>query len=529
MFYDENQNIRCVIECKIHGIGKYWGNPWNPLYKNIKNKKSGCPKCSRNYKPSNKEAIVDLKKNLSKEFCFISFVGGSYNGSRTKCNLKCKVHGLLSEWEKPSYPIYESLKTGTGCYKCSLGNKHRSIQENNRKSIYKEKDIIDNIKKRISEHDNISFYSFMDNNFKNLETKCIVECKKCGRSDKWERPILKKYQNIMKNGFKCPKCNKNKNYGIKKNNDNLKLKYEEAIKNIIKYTKNNNIIFHGFIDGYKNSKTTKCSVSCEVHGKGENWENPWIPTYDNLKRGTKCPKCTGNYKESWKEIYSIIKEKSNELGYQFHGLEKEYSSLKNIAKVSCNIHGQGVCFEKKWKPTLSNLKYGSSCPICSKIERRIEELKNYPELYVNDKYLYFIKIKHKDNIFYKIGLFKESIDKRYRKKNLIKDDIKIIYKKIIKLPNIIAVMSEYWVLKNYKDYSINKQEILKSCYGGTECFSYDILQGGDIDIVVNETINNKNLIFEKLKFTKEQKIKCIEIINYFNNSKINKDITKKQP
>ena len=31
------------------------------------------------------------------------------------------------------------------------------------------------------------------------------------------------------------------------------------------------------------------------------------------------------------------------------------------------------------------------------------------------------------------------------------------------------------------------------------------------------------------KFTKEQKIKCIEIINYFNNSKINKDITKKQP
>tara|TARA_Y100000588_G_scaffold377525_1_gene456746 strand:+ start:16537 stop:16752 length:216 start_codon:yes stop_codon:yes gene_type:complete len=28
---------------------------------------------------------------------------------------------------------------------------------------------------------------------------------------------------------------------------------------------------------------------------------------------------------------------------------------------------------------------------------------------------------------------------------------------------------------------------------------------------------------------KKQKIKCIEIINYFNNSKINKDITKKQP
>ena len=32
-------------------------------------------------------------------------------------------------------------------------------------------------------------------------------------------------------------------------------------------------------------------MTCDIHGECNNWNNPWNPTINHLKRGTGCPKC----------------------------------------------------------------------------------------------------------------------------------------------------------------------------------------------------------------------------------------------
>jgi hypothetical protein len=498
---------KCNAICKIHGLGDDFCNPWNPTINNLKNG-STCPKCSLNYMPTTDEAISDLSLILNTDIDFLGFIGGKYKGKKTKCIVKCKKHGLFGDLDKPSFPIYESLKNGSGCKICSITkNRNIIIEEKKIPSLFTEKQVIDDIKLKLKK--NIRFYAFVDNEYKNISSKCIVVCNTHGTSDKWDNPTIRSYKNIIKYGFDCLKCNPHKIKGIKNNTgSSLRLGQDFAVRKIKEILKNKDIIFHNFENNFYKNVRTICIVECNKHGIGSSWETPWLPNYDNLIRGTKCPKCTGNYEMSSRELLECLDFKSRENRYIFNGFIGEYKSLnKTKCNVECIIHGVGVNFSNPWLPTAGNLKNGSGCPICKKLSREILTLRDYPELYKKERTLYYLKIKNKETneIFYKIGIHSNSLKIRYAKSNLKKDNIQILNSMEVKLSNIIACIAEYSILNKFNKYKKNMRKTLKYSAGGTECFGNNIVNGDNLKELIKDVTNNIDEIFDYFEFDENKR------------------------
>lgn len=358
----KDRDSKTIVECKIHGIGCYFGNPWNPAYRYLKDG-AGCPKCLNRYVPETKEAIQDINKLINPDLNVVGFVDGKYITQKSKTIVECKIHGKGCDFDNPWNPEYRYLKEGAGCRKCA-----------------------------------------------------------------------KQYVPTTK----------------------------EAIQNINKLTSTNiNVI--GFIGGEYEDSNSRTIVECKTHGKGCDFDTPWNPPYYTLKKTRSCPKCAQQYIPTTKEAINIMNNIINPNLKLIDFLDGQYKDSYSKTIVECKIHGRGCNFHKPWNPSYFHLRRINGCPQCFTETHDISScLKNIKQ-FNNSRNIYFITFKNLKNneIFYKIGV---STEKGYkmRYKKLKKDNVEIIEAKEITTNNILALLTEYYVLTHFREYKKYMLHVLKT-------------------------------------------------------------------
>lgn len=493
-FLDNNFDSRTktIIECKIHGKGIDFCNPWTPTLNNLKQGK-GCPKCSKLYSPTSDEAINEGNKCIDKNLKIIGFVDNKYIGARSRCIVNCKIHGLGCEFERPWNPSYYLLKEGKGCPKCA-GNYLKTKEE-----------AIKNISNTL--HFNLKLIDFVDHKY-NFQSKCIVECSIHGRCDQFSNPWIPTYK-ILKNGSSCPKCN---HTYIDNKSDSI-LNFSHPNLKII-----------DFLDNKKNNRS-KLIVECKTHGKGTDFLNAWTPTYQYLKEGYGCPKCSGNYSPTTEEaihsLNKIIEPNLKIIGF----INGKYKDSESKTIVECKIHGLGCNFEKPWNPQYNKLKLGGSCPICAIEKSDLQSCLKHIQQFDVKRNIYFITFKNLKNneIFYKIGVSTENGCFR-RFSQLKKDHIEIIKADEIITKNIFALLTEYYVLTHFQQYKKNMFHVLKHNNGGSECFSYDLTKIFSLKDMISHAIDNFDCLINNFNLTDEELFNVNhEFLRLINNIKIYKN------
>ena len=323
---------------------------------------------------------------------------------------------------------------------------------------------------------------FVNNEFTTLKSRCLVECKTHGNGSTWGNPWLPMGSELKK-GSGCPKCSNSYKYTEQETLDELNtlLKGQYTIT--------------GFVDGFKGTNS-RCIVTCEKHGNGLEWGNPWNPTVSELKRGKQCPKCSNKYKYTEQETINELNE-TFKGQYTITGFIDGFKTQKSRCEITCNIHGKGSDWETPWNPKIKDLKDGRGCPKCSNERIELNNCLQHPQQFEKQRTLYFVTFKDltKNKLFYKVGLATENgIHKRFKKCNLVKDNIEIIDSIEIQLSNINALISEYWILRHFADFRKPMFHVLKNTGGGSECFGSDISQSIPVQDMINNALKNKSTV-----------------------------------
>ena len=476
----KNNLAKCIMHCEEHGNGNDWGNPWNPTFVDLKSGNS-CPKCSGMYVRTEKEALYSVNNEINKKIKVLGFIN-KYKGARTRCIMYCEEHGNGNDWGNPWNPACNNLKTGFGCPKCAGNYKETELE-----AIF---DIKNNINK------SLMFLSFIGK-YSHRKTKCLINCKIHGNGNDWGNPWIPTFKDL-KNGQGCPKCSKRYTESEKESLEN--------INNII----NDKLTVLKFIGKYKGIET-RCVMNCKKHGNGDKWENPWNPTYEKLKSGRSCPKCSGNYICTEKEAFLNI---NNEINNKIRVIEflGKYKGAKTRCVMHCKIHGNGNEWEKPWNPIYNNLKRGKGCPKCAIESHHLKDCIRNTIHQKNDRNIYFIKFKdlNNDRFFYKIGVSKRAgVKKRYLKTLLKKDNIVVLKSKEIETDNISALLGEYWALRHFVDERKYMLHVLKASRGGTECFKSDITKTISLESIIQRGRDDFETILDDLDLTDKERIDAI--------------------
>lgn len=249
---------RCIVSCDFHGNGNKWETPWIPRMSDLKTG-YGCPKCSQNYRHSKNEIINSLTKTLPINLKLFDII--DYKNNNSKCLIYCNIHGSCSDWKNPWLPTINKLKNKRNCPKCS--NSY----------IYTKEDLIDIINNTLI-NSGLIFNDFI--NFSGVNSKLSVSCFTHGNGQLWDTPWIPTPKRL-KNGYGCPKC-----VGKYKYSENeLKLKINTFLPN--------NLTFNKFISF--SGISSKCSVTCKIHGDGKYFNTPWLPSFKSLSIGSNCPNC----------------------------------------------------------------------------------------------------------------------------------------------------------------------------------------------------------------------------------------------
>lgn len=179
------------------------------------------------------------------------------------------------------------------------------------------------------------FIGFKDEWMNAKNTKLIIICKK--DNYKW----FPTYNNFIYSNNKCPKCSKN-----------FKISKKEAIEKIKLICENKNFSFNGFFEKWKNVNS-KLIINCNK----DNYI--WNPTYKSFIRGSGCPKCSKNAKIKKKDAYKIIKDKCDELNYNFEILNWKNT---NNSKIKFNCKKDNYIWEMSYSTFINQ---NQNCPKCS--------------------------------------------------------------------------------------------------------------------------------------------------------------------
>jgi hypothetical protein len=196
---------------------------------------------------------------------------------------------------------------------------------------------------------------------------------------------------------------------------------------------------------YVNS-TTKVEIICKEHGSF--WQSA-----GSHKVGIGCPQCAGRCPIATAKNFESDSRKIHGDKYCYKDVEYEASHKK--VKIYCKIHGG------YFKQTPSSHKNGQGCPSCAKSGFD----------YTKTGILYYLKIIHNNQVYYKIGITNKSVQKRFCSKDLDKITVLKTYK--FKLGSA-AYDEEQKILKLYNEYRYKGNPILES-NGNTEIFTEDVL------------------------------------------------------
>lgn len=306
---------------------------------------------------NNKLEISKINKLINQDFKVLGFID-SFKGSRTKCIVKCSIHGYGSSFGTPWIPAYSNIMKGSGCPKCK-----GCYIETESEALYNLKNTLKDKKIKI-----LGF----KNKYNGKKTKCEVQCDIHGNGSDWGTPWNPHYE-TLKRGFGCPKCA-----------NQYKKSEKEALSYMNETLKNKPIKIVGFSERYRGN-LTRCVVTCEIHGKGCEWKNPWNPVYSELKNKDNCVKCSGNYDKTEDEVLNEINDLLKEKKIKVLEFKNKYKSVSTKCIMECDIHGKGIEWGNPWIPNVMYLKAGSGCPKCANLysETKEEALLNLKSLLKN--------------------------------------------------------------------------------------------------------------------------------------------------
>lgn len=313
---------KVILSCKEHGKGSDFCNPWLPVADSVM-QGYGCPKCSGKYKYTQAEYIDQLSVL---GFKFINFIG-EFRGIQTKVNLDCPIHGTGSTFGTPWNPtLVNVIYHRKGCPKCS--NVYKRNQEEWIRIV------------------NSSKYTFVrfDSEFKGKHTRIVVNCPYHGDSDMYKTKWIPRLEDILR-GNGCPKCS----YRYRYSED----EYRKELEATLPFT------VLGFVSNKPINKHSIVNLSCPVHGNGRLFDNPWLPSINNILKGGNCPKCTKHY--VYTEL-NIIEKIHSETEYYFVKFSIGFSNgVKSKVIVRCPNHDN----DYQWETTPDALFCGRGCPSCN--------------------------------------------------------------------------------------------------------------------------------------------------------------------
>ena len=220
---------------------------------------------------------------------------------------------------------------------------------------------------------------------------------------------------------------------------------------------------HG--DTYLYSKTkyinsvTKVIITCPIHG---DWEAN-AGNHISKKAGKcGCPKCVGKGLSTNEWIIKFNNIHNNKFDYS----KFIYKSIYEKSTIICYKHGE---FEQN----PHNHAQGQQCPECSKEETWVNNSfyninnaeRNKLEWLIIPCNLYVIKMISNLETFYKIGITKQELSRRFREHDT---PYKIELIENISTNRYEAILMENKLHNIHKEYQYKPQYLFK---GHTECFS----------------------------------------------------------
>lgn len=218
-----------------------------------------------------------------------------------------------------------------------------------------------------------------------------------------------------------------------------------------------------WVDSKLTKYPDKVVVECSVHGRGDSWGTPWVPTPHQLlgcKRG--CPKCSGKYRHTADESILLI---NSQRTTRFMSWAGDFNGTKSRANLSCT-----TC-SHVWGAKIDKITTGlRGCPKCGHAGGyRHATFYKKPELIEKPCDLYYIKFsKDGQPDFYKIGL--DTTGRRWGAK-YYGWDVEEIWRKETTLK--LAFEEEQMILEKHAEY-LGYPEDLHKKPGYTEVFKENI-------------------------------------------------------
>jgi hypothetical protein len=213
---------------------------------------------------------------------------------------------------------------------------------------------------------------------------------------------------------------------------------------------------------YKGNKN-KVTIICASHGDFKQLPNAHL-------KGHGCEECSFNLISLAKRasIEDFIMQAHKIQGLKYDYSQAQYVNAKNDIQIVCKDHGMFL------QSPDSHLR-GSGCPGCAEYGFNTD----LPAI------LYYLKIKHNNKFYYKIGITNNDVKSRFRNEAMRKivDYIEISYAK-----GRDALLIEQIILRKYSNYINSTNVILKD--GNTEIFSIDVLGFEQLNISKKELLKN---------------------------------------
>lgn len=281
----------------------------------------------------------------------------------------------------------------------------------------------DFVEKAIIKHGNKYDYSKVD--YINIHTPIEILCENHGS--------FKQSPNNHLKGHGCEQC------------AGVKLKTTEQFISESYEIHNNTYSYDKAV--YEGNKS-KIIIICKIHGEFMQYPNAHL-------KGHGCEQCSfkliSEVKRSTREQF--VTQAIAVHGEKYDYSKVEYVNAKNNVVLICEQHGIFI------QSPDSHVR-GSGCPSCA-------EYGFNPD---SPAILYYLKIKHEDAFYYKIGITNNNVNSRFKKNDLekITDFIELAFDK-----GIDALQIEQSILKSHFKYIDAKQKILTD--GNTEIFKIDVI------------------------------------------------------
>lgn len=372
-----------------------------------------CMKCIGKVKKTFEEVKREIEDKHPVEILSCEY---EYKNNKSPLILRCEKDGHI--WKTNA----NKLLQGRGCPKCAGKVKVTykdllSIVKNNNITVLSKKEDLKNSRSYI-------------------KLKCDID------KYEWEASY-----NSLQRGHGCPKCagNNRRTYAdlkeILESSGKVKI-----LSNILDITDSK-----GFI---KNKGYVKLQCLEDMYI----WEAP----IGNVIHKSGCPKCGGTLRRTYEDIKESIEVKGT---IEVLTRKEEYTHMRDKIHVKCLIDNN------EWYSTPADILHGYGCPLCGHKKYgggfTLEKAEKYKNKWITqDMNVYVIKCFNYEELFYKIGVSINTVEKRFAGKTRMPYNYEVL--KIIRTNKYLAKYVEDYLHTHYKKFHYRPKTPFK---GHTECFS----------------------------------------------------------